>query len=88
MGAKPIQLHFNGRCGLALAFDVGYNYVAGMLAYLDGEVIRLEERKIPQSIAKISCPLFKALSPIFKSGPSDAPWSSGDFIGHPRDCQR
>ena len=44
-GRKPIQLHFNGRCGLALAFDVGYNYVAGMLAYLDGEVIRLEERK-------------------------------------------
>lgn len=44
-GRKPIQLHFNGRSALSIAFDIGYNYVTGMLAYIDGEVIRLEERK-------------------------------------------
>lgn len=38
-GRKPIQLAFNGKCGVAVAFDVGYNYIKSRLAYVDGTPI-------------------------------------------------
>lgn len=38
-GRRPIKLAFNGKCGLAIAFDVGYNYIKSKLAYIDGTPI-------------------------------------------------
>ncbi|WP_165005137.1 MULTISPECIES: ROK family transcriptional regulator [unclassified Enterococcus] len=38
-GRKPIMLTFNGQAATALSFDVGYNYLEGMLSYIDGQVI-------------------------------------------------
>ena len=38
-GRKPIQLQFNHRSSLAVTFDIGYNYVRGMLSYINGEMI-------------------------------------------------
>lgn len=38
-GRKPIQLQFNHRSSLAVSFDIGYNYVHGMLSYINGELI-------------------------------------------------
>lgn len=36
-GRKPIHLCFNGQSGVAAAFDIGYNYLKGKLAYIDGQ---------------------------------------------------
>ncbi|MET3556986.1 putative NBD/HSP70 family sugar kinase [Streptococcus rupicaprae] len=47
-GRKPIYLTFNAHAGLALAVDVGYNYVSLMVAYLDGTTIH--SQKIKQAI--------------------------------------
>lgn len=47
-GRKPIYLTFNAYAGLALAVDVGYNYVSLMVAYLDGTTIH--SQKIKQAI--------------------------------------
>ncbi len=38
-GRKPIQLQFNHYSSLAVTFDIGYNYVRGMLSYINGEMI-------------------------------------------------
>ncbi|MCD5029641.1 ROK family transcriptional regulator [Enterococcus asini] len=47
-GRKPINLQFNGQAGLSIAIDVGYNYVNGLLSYLDGEEIAMiQEKPIP-----------------------------------------
>lgn len=44
-GRKPILLKFNGQAGLALALDIGYNYITGMLTYLDGTKIHSVSHK-------------------------------------------
>ncbi|MBM6742598.1 ROK family transcriptional regulator [Enterococcus gallinarum] len=43
-GRKPIMLTFNGvSSGLAIAIDLGYNYIDGMVASLDGkEIARIQ----------------------------------------------
>ncbi len=38
-GRKPIQLQFNHYSSLSVTFDIGYNYVRGMLSYINGEMI-------------------------------------------------
>jgi predicted NBD/HSP70 family sugar kinase len=43
-GRKPIQLQFNHQSSLAVTFDIGYNYVNGMLSYINGEQIALIEQ--------------------------------------------
>ena len=44
-GRKPIQLCFNGQAGLAIAFDIGYNYLNGQMTYLDGSIIHFISKK-------------------------------------------
>lgn len=44
-GRKPIQLMFNNKCGIVASFDLGYNYLKGLLSYIDGEVILEAEKK-------------------------------------------
>jgi predicted NBD/HSP70 family sugar kinase len=38
-GRRPIMLELNKHAGVSLSFDIGYNYIASMLNYLDGEII-------------------------------------------------
>ncbi|MBY0099332.1 ROK family transcriptional regulator [Mesobacillus maritimus] len=38
-GRRPIMLELNKHAGVSLSFDIGYNYIATMLTYLDGEII-------------------------------------------------
>ncbi|WP_404331643.1 ROK family protein [Mesobacillus maritimus] len=38
-GRRPIMLELNKHAGVSLSFDIGYNYIATMLNYLDGEII-------------------------------------------------
>ncbi|MGM0123189.1 hypothetical protein IGI37_000555 [Enterococcus sp. AZ194] len=38
-GRKPIMLTFNRRSAVVIAFDLGYNYIEAMLAYIDGTII-------------------------------------------------
>ena len=44
-GRKPIQLSFNGQAGVAIAFDIGYNYLNGQMTYLDGTAIHFSSKK-------------------------------------------
>ncbi|WP_368251852.1 ROK family protein [Enterococcus sp. 2201sp1_2201st1_B8_2201SCRN_220225] len=47
-GRKPINLQFNEKAGLSISIDVGYNYVNGLLSYLDGsEIATVKEKPIP-----------------------------------------
>ena len=39
-GRKPIMLTFNGQSALAIGIDLGYNYIDGMLTFLDGTEIQ------------------------------------------------
>ncbi|MFT4245112.1 MAG: ROK family transcriptional regulator [Micrococcaceae bacterium] len=38
-GRKPIMLAFNGKSALVIAFDLGTNYLEGVLAYIDGTIV-------------------------------------------------
>ncbi|MHC5228665.1 ROK family protein [Enterococcus sp. LJL99] len=44
-GRKPIHLQYNGKAGLSISIDVGYNYINALLTFLDGEEIAFEQRK-------------------------------------------
>ncbi|WP_099205507.1 ROK family protein [Scatolibacter rhodanostii] len=38
-GRKPIMLQFNGHCALGIALDIGSDYIAAVLSYLNGEIV-------------------------------------------------
>ncbi len=44
-GRKPIMLTFNRQAATALSFDIGYNYLEGMLSYIDGTSIATVEKE-------------------------------------------
>jgi len=44
-GRKPIMLTFNKYAGLSIAIDIGANYIASALCYLDGQIISAEKKK-------------------------------------------
>lgn len=44
-GRKPIILKYNGKAGLSISIDIGYNYINALLSYLDGEEIRMIQKK-------------------------------------------
>ena len=44
-GRKPIMLTFNKSAGLSIAIDIGANYIAYALCYLDGQIITAEKKK-------------------------------------------
>ncbi|THE15910.1 ROK family transcriptional regulator [Enterococcus hirae] len=44
-GRKPIILQFNGKAGLSISIDIGYNYIYSLLSFLDGEEIQLIQKK-------------------------------------------
>lgn len=53
-GRKPIMLTFNRQAALVIAFDLGYNYIEAMLAYIDGTVVgTVSKRRIPVTSANI-----------------------------------
>ncbi|MDN5372702.1 MAG: hypothetical protein PWR19_1748 [Carnobacterium sp.] len=39
-GRKPILLQLNKKAGVSLGIDIGYDYVASMLTYLNGEIVK------------------------------------------------
>jgi hypothetical protein len=54
-GRKPIMLTFNRQSALVIAFDLGYNYIEAMLAYIDGTIIdSIRKRRIDVSAEKCS----------------------------------
>ncbi len=52
-GRKPILLQLNKQAGVSLGIDLGYDYVASMLTYLNGEIIE-EKRTIGTLVTKKS----------------------------------
>lgn len=50
-GRKPILLQLNKKAGVSLGIDLGYDYVASMLTYLNGEIIK-EKRSTGTLITK------------------------------------
>lgn len=44
-GRKPINLQFNQISGLSISIDIGYNYINGLLTYLNGEEVKYIEKK-------------------------------------------
>ncbi|MGC6770034.1 ROK family protein [Enterococcus sp. LJL51] len=44
-GRKPIILKYNGKAGLSISIDVGYNYINALLTYLDGEEVSIFQKK-------------------------------------------
>ncbi|MFB5313731.1 ROK family transcriptional regulator [Enterococcus gallinarum] len=44
-GRKPIILQYNGKSGLSISIDIGYNYINGLLAFLDGEEVQSIQKK-------------------------------------------
>lgn len=38
-GRRPIMLQFNGHCALGIALDIGSDYIAAVLSYLNGEIV-------------------------------------------------
>lgn len=39
-GRKPIQLALNEQAGIIISLDVGYNYILGMISYLNGHILQ------------------------------------------------
>lgn len=39
-GRKPIMLQLNKHAGVSLGIDLGYDYIASMLTYLNGEIVK------------------------------------------------
>lgn len=53
-GRKPIMLRFNGKSSLSISLDIGYNYIEGILSYIDNNVIySLSLRNIPISSTNV-----------------------------------
>jgi Transcriptional regulator/sugar kinase len=45
VGRKPILLKFNQYAGVTISIDLGYDYVASALHYLNGEIVELSKEK-------------------------------------------
>ncbi|AEB30806.1 xylose repressor [Carnobacterium sp. 17-4] len=50
-GRKPIMLQLNKHAGVSLGIDLGYDYIASMLTYLNGELVK-EKRTTGTLITK------------------------------------
>ena len=77
-GRKPIILKYNGKAGLSISIDVGYNYINALLSYLDGEEIRIIQKKpimLDEKEVKAYC------SEIFASFEENLPKTSYGVIG-------
>lgn len=44
-GRKPILLTFNRKSSLVIAFDLGYNYIEALLAFIDGTVVETVSKR-------------------------------------------
>lgn len=44
-GRKPILLTFNRQSSLVIAFDLGYNYIEALLAFIDGTVVETVSKR-------------------------------------------
>ena len=83
-GRRPVMLLFNDRAGYTIGIDVGVNYILGILATLDGDIIRKEKQKTDNkdyqaAVAK----MISMISDLRKSVP-DSPYGVvGIGIGIP-----
>ncbi|OCA82662.1 ROK family protein [Pradoshia sp. D12] len=77
-GRKPIKLQYNGKSGLSISIDVGYNYIRALLTYLDGEEISYIEKK-PITLNEDTVRSY--FSEIFSSFDKIKPKSLYDIIG-------
>ncbi len=68
-GRKPIMLTFNRKVATALSFDVGYDYLEGMLSYIDGTPIATVEKKCFDSTNVVAL-LQTAIADLMTHNPS------------------
>ena len=52
-GRKPVMLLFNADAGYAIGIDIGVNYIRGVLADLEGNVITEQEIALPSSESEV-----------------------------------
>ncbi|KAF1297358.1 MarR family transcriptional regulator [Enterococcus sp. JM4C] len=64
-GRKPIMLTFNRQSALVIAFDLGYNYIEAMLAYIDGTIIDSTRKKRIDVTAKTVVAQIKEITDYF-----------------------
>ncbi|MCW6016601.1 ROK family transcriptional regulator [Serratia marcescens] len=77
-GRKPIILQYNGKAGLSISIDIGYNYIYGLLTYLDGEEIQHIQKK-PITLDEEAIYLY--LSEIFTLFEQHLPTTEYGIIG-------
>ena len=70
-GRKPIMLTFNRKVATALSFDVGYDYLEGMLSYIDGTPIAtVEKERISVDSTNVVALLQTAIADLMTHNPS------------------
>lgn len=70
-GRKPILLTFNPQAALVISIDLGTDYIEGMLAYIDGEVIKyLSKKEIVVTKEKVSESIKKIIHGFEKIAPT------------------
>lgn len=77
-GRKPIILQYNGKAGLSISIDIGYNYIHALLTYLDGEEIQHIQKK-PITLDEEAIHLY--LSEIFTLFEQHLPTTEYGIIG-------
>ncbi|MDH6365339.1 putative NBD/HSP70 family sugar kinase [Enterococcus sp. PF1-24] len=77
-GRKPIILQYNGKAGLSISIDVGYNYVNALLTYLDGEEVQFIQKK---PITLNEATIKKYFSEIFSTFQQALPKTNYGVIG-------
>ena len=77
-GRKPIILEFNGKAGMSISIDIGYNYINAFLSYLDGkEILLLKKKPIQLNESTIK----KYFTEIFNTFEENLPKTKYGIIG-------
>lgn len=76
-GRKPIQLTFKEKAGISVAFDIGYNYLTGLMTYLNGEKIAVIAKK--NTISKDT--ILQELDTVFQQLKAQEPPTFHGIVG-------
>ena len=70
-GRKPILLTFNRQSSLVIAFDLGYNYIEALLAFIDGTVVEtVSKRRIQVQASTILSEMEQIIDRFMKVQPA------------------
>lgn len=83
-GRKPVMLLFNGTAGYAIGIDLGVNYIRGLLADLEGNVIAEHSRSLKQHEPEFAFEqLAECISLLMDKAPPSAYGIVGIGVGVP-----